>query len=191
MPATRLTLICHARTAAQKQARLPLDEALEMDWQAQAQALSRAAGFKPGLRVLCGPELRTRQTAHLFSAEPQVQEALRDCGFGAWQGLSIKQLQAREPQALQAWLADPHLAPPQGESVAQLCQRVALWLDSMAERPGHWLAVTHPFVMRAALVQVLQAPLASFNLMDFEPLSRLDLSHAGRWRLRLLDPSAG
>jgi len=34
-------------------------------------------------------------------------------------------------------------------------------------------------------VQVLQAPLASFNQIDIEPLSRLDLSHAGRWRLRL------
>lgn len=188
MPATRLTLICHARTAAQKQARLPLDETLEMDW--QAQALSRATAFKPGLRVLCGPELRTRQTAALFSAEPQVQEALRDCGLGLWQGLSIKQLQAREPQALQAWLADPHLAPPQGESVAQLCQRVAQWLQDMATRPGHWLAVTHPFVMRAALLQVLQAPLASFNLLDIEPLARLDLSHAGRWRLRLLESPA-
>lgn len=183
MPATRLTLICHARTAAQKQARLPLDEALEIDW--QAQALSRAAAFKPGLRVLCGPEQRTRQTAALFSAAPQVQEALRDCGFGAWQGLRLAELQAREPQALQAWLEDPQCAPPGGESRVQLCRRVAQWLEQMAQQPGHWLAVTHPMVIRAAMLQVLQAPLSSFNLLDIEPLGRLDLSHAGRWRLRL------
>jgi len=181
--ATRLTLICHARTAAQKLARFPRDEPLELDW--QAQALSRAGDFKRSVRVLCGPELRTRQSAQLFSAEHEVQDALRDCDFGAWQGLRIDELQEREPEALQAWLRDPQLAPPGGESLAQLCQRVVQWLEVMAQRPGHWLAVTHPFVIRAVLVQVLQAPLASFNLIDIEPLSRLDLSHAGRWRLRL------
>ncbi|MGC5704010.1 histidine phosphatase family protein [Pseudomonas sp. NFXW11] len=183
MPATHLTLICHARTAAQKLARLPRDEPLELDW--QAQALSRAGEFKRSTRVLCGPELRTRQSAQLFSAEHEVQDALRDCDFGAWQGMRIKELQERQPEALQAWLMDPQVAPPGGESVAQLCKRVGQWLELMAGLPGHWLALTHPFVMRAALLQVMQAPLASFNLIDIEPLSRIDLSHAGRWRLRL------
>ncbi|ROL82590.1 phosphoglycerate mutase [Pseudomonas protegens] len=183
MPATRLTLICHARTAAQRLGRFPLDEAVEMDW--QAQALSRAVQFSHNLQVLCGPERRTCQTAALFSAAPHVQEALRDCDFGAWRGMRIGDLQRQQPQALQAWLEDPHSAPPGGESVAELCQRVAQWLELMAQRPGHWLAVTHPFVMRAVLLQLLQAPLASFNLLDIEPLSRIDLSHAGRWRLRL------
>lgn len=183
MQATRLTLICHARTAAQKQACFPLDEPLVLDW--QAQALSRTAELRRSTRVLCGPELRSRQTAGLFSAEAEVQEALRDCAFGTWQGLSISALQQQQPEALQAWLEDPHQAPPGGESVAALCQRVAQWLEQMTERPGHWLAVTHPFVIRAVMLQALQAPLASFNLIDIEPLSRLDLSHAGRWRLRL------
>ena len=183
MPATRLTLICHARTTAQRLGRFPLDEAVEMDW--QAQALSRAVQFGHNLQVLCGPERRTCQTAALFSAAPHVQEALRDCDFGAWQGMRIGDLQRQQPQALQAWLEDPDSAPPGGESVTGLCQRVAQWLELMAQCPGHWLAVTHPFVMRAVLLQLLQAPLASFNLLDIEPLSRIDLSHAGRWRLRL------
>ncbi|NBF11783.1 histidine phosphatase family protein [Pseudomonas sp. Fl4BN1] len=183
MQATRLTLICHARTVAQKLARFPQDEPLELD--CQALALSRAAAFKRSTPVLCGPELRSRQTAGLFSSAPEIQAALRDCAFGAWQGVRISELQQQQPEALQAWLEDPHRAPPGGESVAELCQRVAQWLEEMARRPGHWLAVTHPFVIRAALLHALQAPLASFNLIDIEPLSRLDLSHAGRWRLRL------
>ncbi|WP_430443208.1 MAG: histidine phosphatase family protein [Pseudomonas piscis] len=183
MQATRLTLICHARTLAQKLARLPQDEPLEMDW--QAQAASRAAELKRSTRVLCAPELRTRQTAALFSPSYQVEPALGDCALGDWQGLSLDCLQERQPQALQAWLADPHQAPPGGESVAELCQRVTRWLERLAQQPGHWLAVTHPWVMRAAMLEALQAPLHSFNQIDIEPLSRLDLSHAGRWRLRL------
>ncbi|KAF0864247.1 histidine phosphatase family protein [Pseudomonas sp. LD120] len=183
MQAIRLTLVCHARTIAQKRARFPLDEPVELDW--QAQRLSRAAPSARNLRVLCAPELRCRQTAALFSADPEIQDALRDCGFGAWQGLGINQLQQQQPQAIQAWLADPYLAPPGGESLAALCQRMGAWLETLAARPGHWLAVTHPFVIRALLQQVLQTPLASLQRIDVEPLSRIELSHVGCWRLRL------
>jgi hypothetical protein len=60
---------------------------------------------------------------------------------------------------------------------------VAKWLDTIAATPGHVVAVTHPFVMRAALMQVLQG--AVFNAIDIEPLAMIDLRFNGIWRLRL------
>lgn len=180
MRATRLTLIAHAATRAQKQARFGLDEPVEMDW--QAAALSGATRFKRAPQVVCGPELRTRQTAALFSAHPRVENALRDCGFGEWQGLGIDEV---EPLALQAWITDSRVAPPGGESVAQLCERVGQWLRSLEQVPGHVVAVTHPFVIRAALLQALQCPAALFNRIDVEPLSSTELRFNGCWRLRL------
>lgn len=96
MQATRLTLICHARTAAQKLARFPLDEPLEMDWQAARG--SRAGGFKRVPQLLCAPEARARQTAELFGADMQSVSALRDCDFGRWQGLRIDDLQKLNPR---------------------------------------------------------------------------------------------
>ncbi|AZD01478.1 histidine phosphatase family protein [Pseudomonas chlororaphis] len=183
MPATRLTLICHARTVAQKLARFPLDEPLEMDWQALAG--SRAGAFKGLPRLLSAPEQRARQTAALYGAAVETVAALRDCDMGRWQGLSIDSLQREQPEAVQAWLADSQLAPHGGESVAQLCERVAAWLASLCEQPGHVLAVTHPLVIRAALVHVMQCPLASFNAIDVEPLAQVELRFNGRWRLRL------
>ncbi|OOV89944.1 histidine phosphatase family protein [Pseudomonas sp. MF4836] len=183
MQATRLTLICHARTVAQKRACFPLDEPLELDWQALAG--SRAALFKRPPRLLSAPELRARQSAGLYGAEPQIVSALRDCDMGDWAGVALDHLQQHQPQALQAWLADPQAAPHGGESVAQLCERVAAWLDSVSQSPGHVLAVTHPLLIRAALLQVMQCPLASFNHIDVEPLSALELRFNGRWRLRL------
>ena len=181
MQATRLTLICHARTLAQKQARFPVDEPLEMDWQAARG--SRGARFKEATRLLCGPELRTRQTAELFGKPVEVVADLRDCDFGDWRGKRINDLQKNQAESLKDWLADPRSAPHGGESVVQVGERVAAWLKTLEALPGHVLAVTHPFILRAALMHVLQG--AAFNLIDVEPLSTIDLQFHGCWRLRL------
>ncbi|WP_223546008.1 histidine phosphatase family protein [Pseudomonas sp. A-B-19] len=181
MQATRLTLICHARTVAQKLARFPLDEPLEMDW--QALRLSRCKQFKGAVRLVCGPESRTRQTAELFGSAPQIVDALKDCDFGCWNGIRISDLQKNDSEALQHWLGDPASAPHGGESLVQLGERVGAWLTALQSTPGHIVAITHPFVIRAALTQVLQG--GSSSLIDVEPLSAVELRFHGRWRLRL------
>ncbi|WP_192560392.1 histidine phosphatase family protein [Pseudomonas allokribbensis] len=180
MQATRLTLMCHARTVAQKLARFPTNEAVE---ESAVASDSLAARFERPRRLICGPELRTRQTAAWFGHDAQVDEALRDCDWGRWQGQSIKDLQRDEPEALQAWLEDPGAAPHGGESVVQLGERVAAWLATLQTTPGHVVAVTHPFIMRAALMQVMQGQ--AFHSIDVEPLAVVELSFFGRWRLRL------
>lgn len=45
--------------------------------------------------------------------------------------------------------------------------------------------MTHPFVIRAALLYVTQGPLAMFNRIDVEPLSSTELRFNNVWRLRL------
>ena len=180
MQTTRLTLMCHARTVAQKLACFPTDEPVENVGLTPA---ARIARFDTTRRLLCAPELRTRQTAGWFGADAEVDEALRDCDWGCWQGLSIKELQRDEEAALNRWLRDTHAAPHGGESVAQLCERVAGWLASVQATAGHMLAVTHPFVIRAALTHVLRG--AAFHDIDVEPLSTVELRFNGRWRLLL------
>jgi broad specificity phosphatase PhoE len=179
--ATRLTLICHARTVAQKLARFPLDEPVEMDWQAARG--SRSARFKRPPRLFCGPEWRTRQTAELYGADAESVMALRDCDLGRWQGCRFADVQESEPEALQRWLDQEDSAPHGGESLAQVGQRVAAWLATLEQAPGPVVAVTHPFVIRAALGCVLQS--AAFTVIDVEPLSAVELRFNGRWRLRL------
>ena len=49
----------------------------------------------------------------------------------------------------------------------------------------HFAVVTHPFVIRAAILHALAANTASFNLIDVEPLSVVDLRFNERWRLRV------
>ncbi|MDU9021305.1 histidine phosphatase family protein [Pseudomonas corrugata] len=189
MQATRLTLISHARTVAQKQARFALDESLDADWLARRPKAGH--GYRNASHILCGPELRTRQTAALFGDEFQVVQVLADCDMGRWRGLSIDALLQAEPEHLQAWLNDPHATPHGGESIDGLCRRVGDWLASLENEPGHLLAITHPFVIRAALMNVLQCPATTFNRIDIEPLSSLELRFNGMWRLRTLGSEQG
>lgn len=98
--------------------------------------------------------------------------------------MTLKQLQAEQPEALAKWLNDPDSAPHGGESFAALYQRSSAWLQAF-DRPGNWLAVTHPLVIRALLVHVLGSPLAAHQRIDVLPLSRIALSFTGQWRLRL------
>ncbi len=180
MLATRLTLVCHGRTAAQKFARFALDEPLLEP--------GAVAMLPPPWQLLSAPELRARQTAAQFGCAPTLEPALRDCDMGRWAGLPIKQLQRDEAPALECWLSDSSSAAHGGESIAMLCHRVGTWMDSLTTRPGHWLAVSHPQVVRAALVHALQGPPGAFTLIDVEPLARIHLQFNGRWRLRLPAP---
>ncbi|MEN0104986.1 MAG: histidine phosphatase family protein [Pseudomonas sp.] len=182
MKTTRLTLIAHARTPAQKRGRLADDEAIETVAPELISALLLRMGSSDG--VLCAPELRARQTAQLLADELVLEPALADCDLGQWRGLGLKTLQDQQAPALEEWLHNSAAAPHGGESLDALSARVSAWLESFRQ-PGHWLAVTHPFVIRAALAHVLQCAAANTQQIDVEPLALVELSYYDKWRLRL------
>lgn len=177
MKAIRLTLVSHAATQAQKIGRFHTQDD---DILPSAGALA----LPEGVSLLTAPEQRARATAALFGEGARVDNGLADCDLGRWRGLSLKHLQATAPQDLAQWLADPYAAAHGGESIAALCERVGAWLAAL-QTPGDWLAVTHPWFVRAAMVQVLGCPLASVQRIDVLPLSRLELAYTGQWRVRL------
>ena len=178
---TRLSIVCHARTEAQRLGRFPLDEPVEPKGLAKAAEL--ASRLKKPVRILSAPETRAWQTAEALGSEIEIVPELGEFDFGEWQGVSLADLQESQPEALGAWINGPGVAPPAGESVVALCARVASWLDGFHE-DGHFVVVTHPFVIRAAILHALQADPESFNGIDIEPLSVVDLRRNGRWRLR-------
>lgn len=188
--ALRLTLIAHAATCARKTAAFSLDEPIETTPEATPglHGLKRLAGRTT--RFFHGPELRTRQTAALLASNSEVDEALRDCDLGEWKGRALEALLSREAQHIAAWMADWEATPHGGESIAQLYQRVGAWMDALTGT-GHLVAVTHPFVIRAALMRVLQCPPQAFHAIDVEPLAAVDLRFNGTWRLRALSLLAG
>ena len=180
MQATRLTLICHAATPLQKQGRFADDESVAMDW--QGAALSQANRYPKKTRLLCAPEVRARQTVGLYGSEAVIDDALRDGDLGRWKGQRLSHLDSDE---VQAWLNNSASAPHGGESVDQVCMRVAQWMKTLEAQPGHVVAITHPFVIRAAMLYVMQCPVSMFYRIDVEPLSATELRFNTVWRLRL------
>jgi broad specificity phosphatase PhoE len=179
---TRLTWLCHAATTATRRAAFPADEAIEDRQQAAARALAGEIGACD--RVIVAPERRTRQTAEALGLAVSIDPDLRDCDYGRWSGLSLADLSETEPDALSAWLATPDEAPYGGESVVDTIRRMAGWLDRHASDATRLLAVSHPAVIRAAVVHILEAPAASFWRIDVAPLGLVRMSHDGRrWTL--------
>jgi broad specificity phosphatase PhoE len=178
----RLTLISNATTHAVHSSAFPSDEALDQRGVEQAQAA--AVGLPSFRTAYTSPALRARQTAAALRLNVTVDHALRDCNYGRWAGRSLEEVQAEEPEAVAAWIGEPHTAPHGGESIVTVLQRVAAWLDARTEM-GSLVVVTHPIIVRTAVVHVLRASLESFWRIDVEPLRRTEFSHDNqRWMLR-------
>ena len=183
---TRLLLISHASTPALRAARFPLDEPLDDDGRTRAKS-NGASSRRPAHRALCGPERRTAETARALGLDPVDESALRDVDCGRWAGRSIDDVLSAEPEAFAAWMSDPKATPHGGESIGAVVERVTRWLEQLARADDdRVVAVTHPAVVRSAVLHALDAPLASFWALDVVALAMVRL-HAsdGRWRLRL------
>jgi broad specificity phosphatase PhoE len=182
----RLTLLCHGPVASASRMAFPADEPLD------ERSLPALARLRPALpradRALTSPMLRARQTAEALGLEACEDPALGDLDLGRWRGRTLLDIEAAEPEAVAQWLTDPSAAPHGGESRSALQARVGAWLDELAPLPGSTLAVTHAAVIRAVVLQALEAPAGAFWRIDVEPLGLSELRiHRQRWTIRSLN----
>ena len=179
----RLTLFCHAATAATRRAAFPTDEPLEPSGAVKSAELASSLG-----RVdiaWTSPALRARQTAKAMQLDALVDARLRDLDVGHWAGQSMTEVQAVDPDGLAAWIGDPRAAPHGGESIAALLERTAAWLAAINRDAGRAVAVTHASLIRAAVVVILGAKPEAFWRVDVGPLCRVNLQgNGGVWTLR-------
>ena len=175
----RLTLVSHAMTDAMSAGRFPTDEPLNSVGHRQVDA-SIELGVTDS--AFCGPEKRTRQTAELLGLQASIEHRLADLDCGRWRG---DVLGGVRPADLAIWLTDPARAPHGGESVVDLINRVRDWMDTLTTRRSRLVAVTHPAVVRAAILVALDAPPKSFWRIDIAPVSRTVMHFRGHaWNLR-------
>ena len=178
----RLTLVSHAMTDAMAAGRFPSDEPLNGIGRRQVKKSGRL-DISRDMRQLAGPEQRARQTAQLLGLHAATEPRLADLDCGGWCGQTLR---AVGPADLETWLTDPARAPHGGESIVDLIQRVAGWLEALTASTSPTVAVTHPAVIRAAILRSLDSPPKSFWRIDVAPASRTVLHfRSGRWTLRL------
>ncbi|WP_206184556.1 bifunctional RNase H/acid phosphatase [Thermoactinospora rubra] len=152
-----------------------------------AKAAERLAGERLEA-VVSSPLKRARQTAEavarLTGLEVEVDEDLRETDFGAWEGHTFAEVQQRWPEELAAWLADPDVAPPGGESFAVTARRVQRFRDRLlARHEGRRLVVvSHVTPIKMLLRFALLAPPASLYRMhlDLACLSLVDYHSDGQ-----------
>lgn len=133
-------------------------------------------------RVIASPALRCLQTAITLwpDAEPQQDPRLWEQDFGTWEGLPFTDIPDHGPLPPEQLAL---LAPPEGESFADLCARVAPALEQIAKLPGRSAIVAHAGTIRAALAMALGTigPALAFSI---DPLSITRLIPCGaQWAI--------
>jgi broad specificity phosphatase PhoE len=166
-------------TDAMAAGRFPTDEPLNALGHRQADA---TIDLGPVDIAVCGPEQRAVRTAELLGLRARTESALADLDCGRWRG---DVLSGVDPAELAVWLTDPVQAPHGGETIVDLIARVRTWLDTLTATHARVVAVTHPAVIRAAILNALDAPPKSFWRLDIAPVSRTVMHFRGHtWTVR-------
>ena len=142
------------------------DLPLNADGVRQARDLARWMGVLPFRRVCASPLSRAVETAALVSGRPAAAiervETLVEIDLGAWEGLSLAEVQVRFPGEYEQRGQDlAAYRTPGGESFSEVADRACPALADLArDMPGPLLVVAHMGVNRAVLSRLLGRPLA-------------------------------
>jgi len=173
MQATRIIAIRHGETAWNVDTRLQghLDIALNDVGLWQASRVARALAEEPLEAIYASDLVRAWQTAQAIAAVANCplssDRGLRERGFGEFEGRTHAEIEANWPEMSLQWRQRmPDWAPPGGESLTHMRERVLTTASSLARRHlgGQIVLVAHGGVMdilyRLATGQELQAPRA-------------------------------
>jgi broad specificity phosphatase PhoE/ribonuclease HI len=179
--ATTLWLLRHGETQHTVEKRFSggrFDPELSEQGLRQADVTARFLARRGGVdAVITSPLRRARATADRVAEDLRlpvyVDDRLRECDFGEWDGLTFDEVQQRWPEETAAWLASTAVAPPGGESFDQVAERVRAALSHLLERfAGRTLlVVAHVTSIKTIVRFALDAPSHSINRMHLAPAS--------------------
>jgi ribonuclease H / adenosylcobalamin/alpha-ribazole phosphatase len=105
--------------------------------------------------------VRTAEEVAAATGVPVVtDEGFRETDFGDWEGLTFAEVRQRWPAEVAAWLGNPEVPPPGGESFAEVSKRVTDALHRvLAGREGQRiLIVSHVTPIKTLVTAALLAP---------------------------------
>ncbi|NBT56848.1 MAG: histidine phosphatase family protein [Betaproteobacteria bacterium] len=139
MQATRIIAVRHGETAWNVATRIQgqLDIGLNARGRWQAAQVAQALRGELLQAVYASDLARAWDTAQAIAQASAVgltaHTGLRERGFGEFEGLTHADIEARWPEHALRWRQrDPHWAPPNGESLAELRDRIRHTVDELA-----------------------------------------------------------
>jgi len=166
---------------------------------AQASAIAdRLAAMRGITAIVSSPLRRARQTADAIAATtgaPVTElDDLTETDFGAWEGLTFAEAAARDPDIHRAWLADPSLPSPDGESFDAVHHRVARAARRIvADHAGETVVVVSHVTPIKTLLRIGLAvgPSVLFRLhLDLASLSVVEFYPDGKASVRLVNDTS-
>ena len=136
-----------------------------------ADLLKRDGRDKTALPFVASPLGRARTTMELVRGALRLpvetyalDDRLREIGYGVWEGSTLAEMQAADPDLYARRLtAKWTMAPKGGETYAQVQQRMRDWYDSVT---GDTVAVAHGGTARALMVALgIETPESAADLL--------------------------
>ena len=193
---TRVFLVRHGATVLTAENRFAgsVEVPLSDEGRGQARRLALRLGGAPVAAVYASPLGRALETARI-AAEPHAlpvhtDPRLREISHGRWEEMTRTEVEARFPDEIASWEADPYtFAPEGGETGLDVTARaLPAMLDLVRAHPGETiLVVSHKATIRLLLSSLLgfdprryrdnldQSP-AALNIVDFRGTTRARLT---------------
>jgi broad specificity phosphatase PhoE len=179
MPLMRLILARHGEAVGSREFRFngSSDVALTPHGEEQARLLADALVLLAPIAVYSSPLVRASSTAAAIASRAEltveILPGLREQSYGAWERLTADEARQRDPRRFAAWSAGRGLAPPAGESLSAVRQRVVACVQALAERhPGQTVVlVAHVGPIKALLCTALNMPLSGARRLWIDPAS--------------------
>ncbi len=172
---TTTVLLRHGQTPLSIEARfsgIGSDPELTDAGRAQAREAGERLAGQQFDAIISSPLRRAAETARIVAPGREIvfEEGFRETDFGAFEGLTFAEVHAKTPDELAAWLADPNVGPPGGESFVATDRRVGAALASLAERypDARLLIVSHVTPIKLLVRRALEAPMSALYRMHLE-----------------------
>ena len=135
-----------------------------------AELFAREEHSEQALAYVASPLGRARSTMELVRGvlrlpphDYTIDDRLREIGYGDWEGSTLSQMQARDPEVFARRQVDKWtVSPPGGETYAEVQIRVRDWYDSVLVDT---VAVAHGGTARALMVALgIETPNSAADL---------------------------
>jgi broad specificity phosphatase PhoE/ribonuclease HI len=127
--------------------------------------------------IVSSPLRRTQETAAVVARElgleVTLEAGLMEAAFGEWDGFSFAEIQEQWPAEITEWLASTAVAPPGGEAIDAVDQRVGAARDRLLQTYAGQtvVAVSHVTPIKLLVRGALDAPTSVIYKMELSAAS--------------------